>query len=104
MPSIRITCSTLGHSGDNCGSKQPYATAMPTDAFELSEDGTHTHAAPHVPTGNSSYWIGGGHQAEWNSGSSSTNDAGQHSHELAGGDPESRPLNAYVRYLIKFRP
>ncbi|HXT90178.1 MAG TPA: phage tail protein [Trebonia sp.] len=92
-----------GHSGDQCGSKQGYATAMPKEAFELSEDGLHTHEAPHVPTGYSSYDIVGSHQAVWNENSASTHEGGEHRHELGGGDPESRPLNAYVRYLIKFR-
>jgi len=100
----RVAAAPGGHSGDNCGSKQPFATAMPKEAFELSEDGAHTHEAPHVPTGYSSYDIIGSRQAVWNDGSAGTSEAGQHSHELTGGDPESRPLNAYVRYLIKFRP
>jgi len=99
----RAPAAPGGHSGDACGSQQGYATALPHEAFELSEDGAHAHEAPNVPTGYSSYHMAGQHQAEWNSDPADTSEAGEHQHDLLGGDPESRPLNAYVTYLIRYR-
>lgn len=27
----------------------------------------------------------------------------EHTHDLSGGDSESRPVNVYVRYVIRFK-
>lgn len=99
----RTAAAGGGAVGDECGSAQGHATAPPKVPFVLTEDGTHTHNAPNMPDDNSSYHVEGSHQAEWNSGSAPVDEAGEHEHELVGGDPETRPLNAYVGYLIKYR-
>jgi microcystin-dependent protein len=99
----RIPAAPGGHSGDYCGSAQRPATALPTVPFSVAEDGSHTHQAPHMPTGNSSYHTAGTYQAEWNPNSSATESAGEHSHEVGSGDPESRPTNANVAFVIRYR-
>ena len=68
-----------------------------------AKGGAHTHKAPNTPTGNSSYHVAGSFQAEWNGESAPVSEAGEHEHELVGGDPETRPLNAYVAYVIRYR-
>lgn len=99
----RTAAASGGAVGDECGTAQGHATAMPKVPFVLSEDGAHTHDAPNTPNGNSSYHVVGSTQSEWNDGYAAMTEAGEHEHELIGGDPESRPLNAYVGYLIKYR-
>ncbi|GIG88104.1 phage tail protein [Plantactinospora endophytica] len=99
----RTAAAPGGQIGDHCGTAQRYATARPKVPYVLSTDGAHTHEVSHVPNDNSSYPVAGSAQAIWNGDSASTQDAGEHQHEMAGGDPESRPLNAYVGYVIKYR-
>lgn len=93
-----------GMPGDECGSVQGYATAPPGTAFAMSTDGDHSHTIAHIPNDNSSYAVAGESQAIWNSGSANTASAGDHTHTITGGDAETRPLNAYVNYLIKYTP
>lgn len=93
-----------GHPGDECGSQQGYATAWPTNKdFSLSSSGKHTHTIQHIPRDNSSYPIAGSFQAIWNGGVGYSSDSGEHTHIISAGDAETRPLNAYVNYLIKYR-
>src|ERR1700691_682805 len=99
----RTAAAKGGAVGDECGTAQGHATAAPKVPFVFSEDGAHTHKAPNTPTGNSSYHVAGSFQAEWNGESAPVSEAGEHEHELVGGDPETRPLNAYVAYVIRYR-
>ena len=92
-----------GATGDECGSEQGYATALPATDFTTAEAGKHKHSVEHIPTDNSSYAAAGNYQALWNSGGAETKSAGSHHHTLEGGDAETRPVNAYVYYLIKYR-
>ncbi len=99
----RTAAAPGGQTGDNCGSAQRHATAPPRMPFVLSQDGAHTHEAPNIPDDRSCYYNPGLATAEWNDGFVDTGSAGAHGHEVIDGDPESRPVNAYVSYLIKFR-
>lgn len=93
-----------GQPGDECGSQQGYATAWPTNKdFSLSSSGKHTHTVQHIPRDNSSYPIAGSFQAIWNGDVGYSSDSGEHTHVISAGDAETRPLNAYVNYLIKYR-
>jgi microcystin-dependent protein len=99
--SQRHAANVGGSTGDAVGSVQPCYTALPTTAaFVTDTQGAHTHPVPNLPIASSWYPIAGSHYAEWNTGSVSTSPGGAHSHTVTGGDAESRPVNAYVNYLI----
>jgi len=100
---IRQPSAPGGMPGDDCGSKQGFATAMPATTFTMSTDGDHSHTIAHIPNDNSSYAVAGSYQAIWNGSNASTDAAGEHTHNIVGGDAESRPVNAYVNYLIKYK-
>jgi len=102
---LRVAANPGGATGDNTGSVQPWATGKPVNA-NLTTDTceNHTHSIQHVPNDNSSYRIAGSSLAKWTDDSATTSAAGAHSHIVnAGGDKESRPINAYVDYLIRFQ-
>ncbi len=101
----RTASNSGGAIGDNVGSMERYATALPVASpFTTSMDGEHTHTIAHVPHDNSSYAVAGNYQAIWNSGFAYTANAGVHMHTVdSGGDAESRPVNTYVNYIIKFQ-
>ncbi|HLM66621.1 MAG TPA: phage tail protein [Longimicrobium sp.] len=89
-----------GASGDTVGSTQGSYTAAPATAFTTDVQGAHSHDVPHLPNDSSWYQIAGGHYAQWNPNSVTSGPGGAHSHTITGGDPESRPLNLYVNFLV----
>jgi phage-related tail fiber protein len=93
-----------GASGDNVGSVQRDATAVPTGkgrGFMLGHAGQHHHAVQHVPVWRSMWGIAGAHYAEWTDDSTDSSRSGVHTHKVTGGgDWETAPRNAYVNYLI----
>jgi microcystin-dependent protein len=91
-----------GASGDNPGSIQADYTKAPTTAFSTSVNGKHSHNVPHAPVDNNAYAVAGGHYGLWTSNSPQTQAAGNHTHVLAGGDKEMRPVNKYVYFIIKY--
>ncbi|MDQ3914770.1 MAG: tail fiber protein [Actinomycetota bacterium] len=99
----REAASTGGNTGDAVGSVQAFATGAPATAFTTASVDPHSHSLAHVPTDNSSYQVVGNYQAIWNDGTN-TDNAGDHTHAVAqGGDPETRPLNVSVNYVIRFK-
>ena len=103
--SLRTAANPGGVTGDNTGSIQPGATAKPANAALTTDtQGNHTHTIQHVPNSNTSYRIAGSSVAKWTDDSATTSVAGAHSHTIiAGGDNETRPINAYLDYLIRFQ-
>lgn len=92
-----------GLSGDNPGSVQLSMTSLPVTAFTAETAGEHTHEVPHAPDDNNAYAIAGSHYGIWNDDTRTTGSAGSHTHSIEqGGDQESRPINKYVFYIIKF--
>ncbi|HLM66622.1 MAG TPA: phage tail protein [Longimicrobium sp.] len=99
----RTASGAGGNTGDAVGSAQAGATRLPVAGFTTNQQGDHTHQVPHAPVNNNAYAIAGSHYGLWNGGSVNANQAGAHSHTVnGGGDKETRPLNAYVNYIIKF--
>jgi hypothetical protein len=99
----RIASNPGGNSGNAVGSLQYYATGKPNTAFTTSSDGLHNHNVPHAPVNNNAYAIAGSHYGIWNSGGVTVGAAGTHSHSVSGGyNSESRPINRYVNFIIKF--
>jgi hypothetical protein len=92
-----------GNTGDNVGSVQLSAMGQPHSNLITSSDGKHIHSLKSIPVGKSSYYTGGDKLAEWNEGSGKTDVAGNHNHEVTGGgDKETRPVNVYSYFIIKF--
>jgi microcystin-dependent protein len=101
--SSRTAVASGGNTGNKVGSAQGYAIGAPKTAITTDETGNHTHTANHIPTDNSSYAIAGNYQAIWNGGDGITDKAGNHTHNVSeGGDKESRPVNVYSYFIIKF--
>lgn len=99
----RTAMNTGGNTGDNVGSLQGQATKLPTTPFSADSSGAHTHttasttnATPIVGTANATW------ELDASDGNSiPTSSSGAHTHTISGGDAETRPINAYVNYIIK---
>jgi tail collar domain len=97
-----------GNEGNKVGSAQLFATARPREAnkFITSPSGGHTHRMNFETTAtrdvNSqsntvAFPLRGGEMPQTESG-------GNHKHEIAdGGDVETRPINAYVYWIIRHK-
>ncbi|GAB3869979.1 hypothetical protein GCM10028824_17930 [Hymenobacter segetis] len=91
-----------GNSGINVGSMQAFSTAKPSgDPFKTNVAGEHSHGGI----------IGQGPGPHDHGGEVLSPDlaiampvAGNHEHTItAGGDQETRPVNAYVYYIIRVK-
>ncbi len=78
-----------GQTGDNVGSVQAWATGSPHTPI--------TASVPHLPSSDhdTAAALGGNHVANW---------GGTVSPDVNGGDKETRPLNAYIKFYIKYAP
>ena len=114
-----------GGKGSLVGTTQDDSTRMPRNGLTTSNTGSHTHsgsadtAGEHSHTNTAINFDGGqdtyehlkwggagtirrdGAYAGSHSHSLSIKSNGTHSHTVNGGDPESRPVNTYLMYLIK---
>lgn len=105
-PGGRVAMTGGGNVGDQVGSVQNYATALPASPFLTSTNGSHDHAirfqgyrsvaaGSYISTFSFQNYVGSDYEA--------IDHAGDHSHSVAsGGDTETRPINAYVNYIIKY--
>ncbi len=96
----RLAMNPGGSTGNEVGSLQSSATALPANAFVFFHAGDHSHTVGNVPQQGNAYALVGGHYAIRNTGGVSTDNQGLHSHVLGNWDNESRPVNLYVNYLI----
>lgn len=102
--STRHASNTGGNVGDNIGSGQLYATISP-QAFAVATAGSHSHNIALVPqTDHHAAWGASGPLAkntmEWTNGNTTSSTNGDHSHNVTGGDKETRPENIYTDFLI----
>lgn len=96
-----------GNAGRAVGSVQAFATARPKEPFMTSEEGRHMHGL--------NFEINAGRDVDDqdntvadpktpSSPDKHTDPVGPHFHTIvAGGDRETRPLNAYVNWIIRFK-
>ncbi|GGX79236.1 phage tail protein [Streptomyces anandii] len=98
----RTPSNNGGLSGNNPGSAQDCHTGLPANSFTTSSSGDHTHSVQHLPTDTEGLAVAGSHYGIWPDTNSQTGTAGDHNHTLSGGDAETRPINKYVYFLIKF--
>lgn len=96
----RTAMNPGGATGDNSGSVQDDATALPTTPFGTA-GGDHTHTLPR----STAPWAAAGSSLTNLSTFSSVNDvssgAGSHAHTITGGDNETRGKNASAYWIIK---
>ena len=90
-----------GNIGDLVGSIQVAATAMPNNIFYVPKSGGHRHrytnpeGADKVGHFNEGGWEGKKHYP--------VEGKGEHEHKITGGDIETRPINAAVNWIIKYK-
>lgn len=114
----RTAAASGGNTGDNVGSVQAQSTArngmtVTNNAVtSLGQSATHSHSttATAVATGGSVTFGAGGTfflPVTGNNAASNGNASGDHTHNITSnvtlntGDNETRPINAYVNYIIK---
>ena len=84
----RTSMNPSGNKGDAVGSVQPFETGWPSPAFTIE--------LQHLPTSSkqSAATLIGSNISHWTDAITSIN--------FTGGDAETRPLNAYVNFYIKY--
>lgn len=80
-------------------------TGAPINPISMSTDaGSHSHNFSNIPkTTDGILYTTGVNLAQNNPDPSPTSSNGDHTHALSGGDQESRPINVYVDYIIRYR-
>jgi microcystin-dependent protein len=95
----RLAASPGGNVGDDIGTVEGFATALPQTPFIAESAGSHTHT--YDRENDSTAYDGTSQPANIGSSARDTSAAGAHTHTLAGGDAETRPQNAAVIYIIR---
>lgn len=96
----RTAMNTGGNTGDAIGTLQGGATGLPQTAF-ATDDVSHTHTYSFRSLVSGSVSQAGTYRGGGSLTSITTSSAGSHTHTLSGGDNETRPINAYVNFIIK---
>jgi microcystin-dependent protein len=94
-----------GNQGNNVGSSQPQATALPRRAFTTDSPGEHTHVGHHLTSDDHYAYYGSTWEvSRQTSGSVTTPDDGAHYHTtVAGGDDRTVPVNMATFFIIKYQ-
>jgi microcystin-dependent protein len=94
-------------TGDQAGTLQGMATGAPHVAFKADDAGTHTHGDPTWNSHPGAYEIATANRGpggvDYGPESAPTTEGGNHAHTVSGGDKETRPVNAYVHWIIRVR-
>jgi microcystin-dependent protein len=101
----RTALNSGGNTGDNVGSAQAYATARPSNAFVTgNESANHTHPQTEARGATGGSFLAATQVATTAGNNVSTGiQSSNHTHTVtSGGDNETRPINVYVNYIIKF--
>ncbi len=100
----RTAMAPLGATGDAPGTLQGGATARPTTPFTTDNPGNHVHQSPTTSGTAGSYEVpAGAANYDYGAQSAPTSAAGAHAHTVtAGGDAETRPVNAAVNWIVKY--
>jgi microcystin-dependent protein len=105
LPDLRGYFVTGAGGQKRIGAVQQASLAGPPAVpITTSTDGNHNHTIPNVPPDTRQLDpVAGVDIAENNPYQSPTSQDGAHTHALSGGDSESRPLNVYVDYMIRYK-
>jgi hypothetical protein len=105
----RVSIRPGGNKGPNVGSAQIFATARPRGPIPFTTDiaGEHSHSMnlevyASRDTGDNWNTVASPFNPQVNLPWPSTELGGNHLHEILGGDKETRPLNAYVHWIIRY--
>lgn len=90
-----------GNTGDAVGSAQHFATSNGKTPFVIAAAGNHSHLTSLVPVQDHHAALGAMGPSAWNcmeftSDWTDTLPSGTHTHDVTGGDKESRPTNLYL--------
>jgi microcystin-dependent protein len=98
----RVAANSGGATGNNVGSLQYSAVALPTtNAITVANSGAHTHTVNHLTSDMHEAWDGSTYtMARWNA-PADTDDGGAHNHTLSGYDSETVPINIAIYFIIK---
>lgn len=98
----RVAAAPNGATGNNTGSLQKSATALPsTSQWVLQHAGLHTHTCTHLNSDMHMAWNGSTYtMARWNA-PAQTDNAGAHYHTLTGFDTTTVPINLALYFIIK---
>ncbi|WP_166873888.1 tail fiber protein [Enterobacter sp. Ap-1006] len=97
----RVAAATGGATGNNTGSLEKTATALPANQWVLQHAGLHTHTCQHLTSDMHMAWDGSTYSmARW-SGNATLQNAGAHSHTVSGFDNATQPINIALYYIIK---
>lgn len=105
----RTAANMGGNNGNAVGSVEGFATGLPVSAFTTTTAGDHRHMLPTATSdvAGSNPTLGLSNQSvpeaqiAANITRRETTNNGVHTHGLTGGDPETRPVNAAVNFIIK---
>lgn len=90
-------------SGEKAGVTTDYSTSLPNTPFGVSVDPDHTHTVDHVPNDSQdTAKCAGNNMADWNDANGNTSSAGKHTHTVSGGDKETRSVNLYIDFIIRY--
>jgi hypothetical protein len=104
---LRTAARPGGSTGNEVGTSQSDATAMPNNHLINDTHPGHSHGDPTWNGGPGPYELAtvyrgpGGY--DYGAQSAPTTVDGKHTHTISGGDRETRPVNKYVHWLIKAR-
>jgi microcystin-dependent protein len=97
----RIAAAPGGATGNNAGSLQPAATALPKTPWMLNAAGAHTHTYDHLEAGKKQAYGGTNADLSKDNKTLPTQDAGNHTHTLSGFDPVTIPKSIVLYFIIK---
>jgi microcystin-dependent protein len=100
----RTAIAPGGQTGDNVGSVQGWGTALPErdHALRVEPAGRHHHTMS-LEIDASRDVDGQNNTVAYPGPQHNTDTVGDHIHQLAGGHKETRPINAYVHWIIRFK-
>jgi microcystin-dependent protein len=100
----RTAAAPNGNTGNNVGSFQGYATALPvTSPFITDSTGAHTHQASHLTSDDHNAYYGTTKDmSTCNGGTVTVPTAGAHQHSFSGGDAETMPVTIALFHIIKY--
>jgi len=104
----RLRIRMGGNQGDRVGTVQPFGTALPTakGSFQLLPAGKHAHLLPFEINATRGVFDEQPNTVAWprgNRAGADTELAPDHVHNITGGDKETRPVNAYVHWIIRYK-
>lgn len=101
----RGTAAPNGNRGNNVGSSQPQATALPHAPFVTDSAGEHSHAGRHLTAVTHYAYYGSTKElSEEHSGTVTVPEDGAHHHAtVSGGDGKTQPVSIAMYRIIKVK-